>query len=214
VDIRKLAVNATIAGLVALAGAVAPAAATTALRTDPGGALLSGATTITATPGGTLLAQTAGTGTSHCTEVGFSADVRSSSSATSITGTLTALTFTSCNGFLGLTTFESCRLSPGSPLPTVHVTAGAGGGTVALADVTLKCAIMNSTSAFCYYTASTAAGNLANGPSTLTYSSVALVAAAGSDSLGAPCGSSGSWNWTFTHIVQAGTNRTVTVTTS
>jgi hypothetical protein len=212
-SIRKLAVNAAIVGLVALAGGVAPAAATTALRTDPGGALLTGTTTLRAASGGSFTS-TSSFGMNGCSQASFDADVRSNTSATSITGTLTALSFTSCAGSFGVvTTFQGCSLDPDAPFPTIHLIAGAGGGTVTIGDVTVRCSLMGG-SGFCYFTASSAVGSLANGPSTLTYTFVPFAPVSGTTSLGALCGDSGSWAWTFTHIVQGGTNRTVTVTTS
>jgi hypothetical protein len=48
----------------------------------------------------------------------------------------------------------------------------------------------------------------------LTYSSVGVVAVAGSGSLGGACGSSGTFSTTARHHVQVGTNRTVTVQTT
>lgn len=200
--------------LAILTAGVSPAGASTTLRTDPGGALLSGSTTVRSGAGGSFTAASQlGAGT--CTEAGIDFDVQRNSSATSITGSLTSLTFTSCTGQFTGTTFASCTLSADDPFPTVHITAGVGGGTVTITDLTVRCSFMSSPS-FCYFTATTVVGTFQNGPATLRSTNVAFTPTTGTTGLPfLGCGGTGTvWSWDLTDLVQSTTNRTLTVTTS
>jgi hypothetical protein len=107
---------------------------------------------------------------------------------------------------------SSCSLVPGT-FPTIHISSDPN--IVTIDDPTLRCSIAGSTTSFCYYTAPVANGQANNALSTLSYSVGGVVVAGGSGSLGAACGSAaGSFNVLLTHIVEGGTNRTVTITTS
>jgi hypothetical protein len=106
-------------------------------------------------------------------------------------------------------------LSPTHPLPVVHIFASNDtGGTLTINDLTYCCSIMGSTTSFCYFTAGAARGNGNNATSSLSFSSVGITTVGGSGSLGAACGSTATLSITLTHLVQGGTNRTVTVTTT
>lgn len=213
--IRKQTLLAGLSGLAVLVLAGTAPAATT-LRTDPGGALLSGPTTLTNTSSDPLqVTGFGGVGGFNCSQSSFDADVSRNSSATSITGTLTSLTFTSCAGGLGGTALRSCALSADDPSPIIHFDGRSNGGLVVVDDPTLQCATSSPT-AFCYYTAPPAmVGMQLNAPSTLSYPSpVGFVTASGTGSLGAACGTGGFFTWTFTHIVQGFTSRTITITTT
>jgi hypothetical protein len=214
--IRRLAALTAITAIGALAlGAVSASAATT-LRTDPGAGLLSGSTTIRNTTSDPAVF-TSGAGSMSCLQNSLDIDVSRNSSATSISGSLTSLTLASCSGQFALVPFTECSLHRvGGAIPTVTITAIAGGGTVALGDTIIRCAV-NSTSA-CYYTWASATGTETNVTSTLSFSGVSiapLVPTGTTDSFPlSGCGSSSTFSMTLTHMVQGGTNRTITITTS
>jgi hypothetical protein len=215
-SIRKLALFAAVSALGLLAIASASASASTALRTDPGGGLLTGSTTITNTSASHATLSLPGLGTVNCAETKFDANVTRNSSATSITGSLAQLTFTSCSDNIPVIGIASCTLSPNSPLPVVHIIADNDvGGTTSITDPTVRCDIIASPNAFCYYTPHIANGQGNNVLSTLTFNVTGVTNVPGSGSLGALCGSAaGTFNVTLRHIVQGGTNRTITVTTT
>jgi hypothetical protein len=193
----------------------ASASASTALRADLGGALLSGSTTVTNTTSDPATWTLAGTGAVTCSQTFIDANVSRSSSATSIPGTLAAFTFTSCTDTIPVITYSSCALSPVHPLPSVQISASNDtGGTLTINDLTYRCSIMGSTTSFCYFTAGAARGNGNNATSTLWFPSVGVAVVGGSGSLGFACGSSATLSFFLRHIVQGGTSRTVTVTTS
>lgn len=76
-----------VVSLLALGAASASASASTALRTDPGSALLTGSTTIRNTSSDGVAWTFPGVGTFSCGQVFFDADVTRSTSATAISGT-------------------------------------------------------------------------------------------------------------------------------
>lgn len=214
--IRKLASLMAIAALGLLALGAASASASTALRTDPGGALLTGSTTLTNTTADPAVLTMPSVGTITCNQTFFDADVTRNASTSSISGTLTNLTFTSCTDTILGIDIPDCTLSPTSPFPAVSIVGtSAAGGTVSLSDPTIRCATSPNLG-FCYYTPHTVpTGNFLNSNSSLTYSVTGVTAVAGSNSLGAFCGgAAGTFNTTLTHVVQGGTNRTMTLTTS
>lgn len=212
-SIRRLAASAAIAAISMLALGAASASATTVIRTDPGGGLLTGSTTIRNTTSNTAVLQTSLGGVT-CTRTTFDADLASNSGPSSVTGTITSLTFAGCTDHIPLITITECGLHAGSPLPTIHITADAGGtgGSVQVTDPTVRCAIANSTSA-CYYTAATATGSANNVTSNLTFANVAVASVSPTtDALGAGlCGTNATFGVTLQHIVQGGTNATITI---
>jgi hypothetical protein len=212
--IRNLTLTTVACSLLALI-AVPTASASTALRTDPGGGLITGSTTAVNTSSGPSVMTLTGIGTVTCNAMTGSATVTRNSSATSISGTLSTVTFTSCTDSIPVIAITSCTLSPNSPLPSITVTATNDiGGTATVNDPTVRCNISGSATSFCYFTAATAAGVNNNAASTLTYTGVSVTVVAGSGSLGAVCGSTGTFSTTARHHVQVGTNRTVTVQTT
>lgn len=216
-SIRKLTLLTAVAAVGLMGLATTSASASTALRTDPGGSLLTGSTTITNTASDTSTRVFSGLGTIHCAQTFADIDVHGRTSPTSITGTLTGLTFTSCTDTLPVIQYTSCALSPTSPFPVVHITAtNDQGGTVQITDETIRCSIQGAGTSFCYYTMTSSSniGAFVNAPSTLTFSGVVLHHVTGSGDLGAICGAQGAFNTTLTHLVQGGTNRTITITTS
>jgi hypothetical protein len=133
---------------------------------------------------------------------------------TSITGSLTSLTFTSCTDTILALNISSCRLHPVGAVPTVQLTAAAGNGVVQLAGVVERCA--TSATQACYYSLPTVAGTLTNASSSIAFVDVpyAPIATSTTDAVAAAnCGTTGNLSFTLTHIVQS-TNQTVTVTTS
>jgi hypothetical protein len=215
-SIRKLAMLTAVAALGLLALGSSSASATTALRTDPGGALLSGSTTITNTSSGNAVLNLPGLGTVTCTNTKFDADANSNSSATTIAGTLTSLTFSTCSDTIPIITVTHCELDPDRAKPSVSISSTAIGGNVTINDAGVRC-FTPTLNGFCYYTGTTASavgiGN--NAASTLTYTNVQVDRYAGATSdLGSTCGNNGNFSVTLNHIVQGGTNATVTITTA
>jgi hypothetical protein len=96
----------------------------------------------------------------------------------------------------------------------VRLTSTAGGGDFTVIDPTVRCKLVSQNIA-CYYTFGDLAGFLSNVPSMLTFTNtpVTTVMPTGDALSPAMCGSGGSFNVTFTHIVDDA-NRTITVTTS
>jgi hypothetical protein len=189
------------------------ASATTVLRLDPGNTAFTGSNTITNTSSSNATLSLTGLGEINCASTKFDADVNSGSSATTIGGTLTALTFTSCTDTLPVITINSCHLYPvGGAFPSLTINAiNDTGGTQTINDATVFCPVAGSTSG-CYYTAATAVGTGNNAASTLSYNNVAVsTVTPTTNNLGAACGSSGFFSVTLNHIVQGGTNKTVTV---
>jgi hypothetical protein len=196
-------------GLLALGSASAPASTT--LRTDPGGGLLSGSTTVTSTSNEPVV-MPLNLGTVTCNSLKFDADVTSNSSATSIAGTLTGLTLTSCTDTIPVISVGSCHAST---TPAVSITANDTGGHMNLTDVLVRCPVAGGPNA-CYFTAATATGVELNATSSLAYTNVATVYPASNpaDGLGGNiCGATGTFSATLTHLVQGGTNATLTITT-
>jgi hypothetical protein len=151
----------------------------------------------------------------------FDLDVNVQTSATSISGKLTSLTYgrsatTACTSTLPVN-YSDCQLH-GTTLPSVTITSTAGGGTVVLGDTVIRCQVVGAANA-CYYTWPTALGQTVNATSTISFSGVTIVAtgnpAGTTDGFAAGvCGTSATFSVAFTHIVQGGTNRTVTITTA
>jgi hypothetical protein len=129
--IRKTAIVAALAalGLLALS---ASASASTAIRTDPGGALLTGSTTLTNTSSTPFIYSMAGFGTITCSQVSFDADLSSRSGATNVAGSLTALTLTSCTDTIPVLTYTSCHLH--GQAPTVSILANDNSGVFTFGD--------------------------------------------------------------------------------
>jgi hypothetical protein len=214
-SIRRLAALAAVAAISLLALGSASASATTALRTVPGGALLTGNTIRNAGSGPAVL--TTGAGTLTCQQTLVDVDVNTNTSATSITGKLTSVTSTSCTDTILAVNITSCRLHPPS-VPTVTIVAGAGGGTVTLTDPVIRC--VTTGSGACYYTASSAVGQFSNATGTITFTNVpyAGIGVAGTspttDAIAAAnCGGNGFYSAELRHIEGSG-GLTVTVTTS
>jgi hypothetical protein len=215
-SIRKLAVLAAVAAFSLLALGSTTASATTALRTDPGNLLLTGATTLkNTTSSAAVLGTQAGTVT--CTRTDFDADVTSNSNAGSITGSLTQLTFTTCTDTILAVNISSCHLHRvGGAIPPVTISANGTGGNIALSDVTVRCT--TSPTQGCYYTAATANGTGVNATNIIHFPSVPVTAVGNppgtADGVSAAnCGTTGTFSVTLNHIVDS-TNRTVTITTA
>lgn len=213
--IRKLASLAAIAAVGLMVFGAVSASAGTTLRTDPGGGLLSGSTTIrntTADPA--TLSTLAGEITCHQTF--FDADVNVHSSTTDITGKLTTLTFTSCTDNILAVNILDCTLG-NAPLPSVTITARAGGlSTISLGDTTVRCATSTPGKA-CYYTAPFADGSGVNATSSIAYTNVGVsgITTGFTDGIvPVNCGTSGQFGVTLTHIVQGTGSDTVTIATS
>jgi hypothetical protein len=205
--IGKLGLSTAISVL-CLTALTTGASASTALRTDLGGVLLSGPTAITNTTSERVTGQFPGSGSWRCDAASFVIDVNSRTSTSSIAGTLTSLDFTSCSGWV------SCSLSPDEPLPTVSILAMDGSATVTLKDLTIRCLASGTPPSYCYYTAPTVLGVQSNALSKLTFTNVSLLHVTGTDDLGASCGTFTAVSWAHTHIVQRFTNRTITVATT
>ena len=209
-SIRHFAMLAAVAALGLLALGSASASATTSLRTDPGGGLLSGTTTIRNTTSDPVVFETLA-GTITCNQAFFDADVNSNAGAASITGTLTSLTFTSCTDTLLAINVSDCTLHAAS-MPTVQIAATATGGTITLRHTVVRCAVGPTTA--CYFTTVNATGAAVNATRSIDFTASVTAVTPTSDAAPAGnCLSTASLSWRFTHIVSA-TNATVTVTTS
>jgi hypothetical protein len=206
--LKKLTLVAMTAVLALSAGGIGSASATT-LRTDPGNVSFpTGNVTIKNTASGTALLTTS-VGNFACTTAHLQATINNNHAAT-LTGTLSQLTLTSCTDTIPLLTFSSCHLHGAAP--TVAITANGTGGSFNLTDVGLRCSFTSPGGA-CYFTAATANGTANNAASSISYTGVAWNGIPGTaDSLGGLCFSSATFSVVLNHIVEAGTNRTVTVT--
>jgi hypothetical protein len=211
-SVRKLASLVSMTAL-ALFAFTAFASASTALRTDPGNSLLAGAPTLTSNAGDRFTLQLSIGSVVTCNQTSFDADLNTNASAASITGKLTAITFTSCTDNIPVISFTSCRLHPATA-PTVHIFANRDtGGDVTITDLIIRCGIQGGNLA-CYITSSSVTGAYNNASSSLSFSSVAGVpVTTTTDALGAQICGTGVASVTFTDI-QSGTGRTVTVTTT
>jgi hypothetical protein len=109
--VRKAAALAALTAIGVLALDSTSASATTALRTDPSGALLSGATVRNIASDPFLLVHQSGSLT--CSQAFMDLDVNSNTSATSITGKLTTMTFTSCSDTILAVNIVDCTLVAG-----------------------------------------------------------------------------------------------------
>lgn len=210
---RKLILAAAIAAT-GLLSIVSSATASSALRTDPGGALLTGSTTLTNTSSTPFVYTVAGLGNLTCNQATFDADAAANTSATSISATVTAFTLTSCTDTIPVITFTGCHLRS-TATPGMTITAGPDtGGTFRFNDLSFRCNVSGGTSG-CDWTMGSATGTYTNATSALAFSNVAMThVTGGTGDLGSLCGTSASASWTYTHVVQGGTNSTVTLTTS
>jgi hypothetical protein len=219
-SIRKLVVLASLAAVGLLSLGSGAASASVALRIDPGNQLLGAPFTITNTSSGPSVFTLQGLGTFTCNQTTSETRLHANSGASSITGTLNALTLTSCVDTLPVMTIPSCTLDPTAAVPTVHITSDppiAGvNGQLNITDLRIRCNIAGSSTSFCYftYTSATAIGNVVNATSTITFPGVVVHHVTGTGDLGGVCGSQANFTTTLRHIVEVGTNRTVTVTTS
>jgi hypothetical protein len=101
-------------------------------------------------------------------------------------------------------------------MPAVTITSSAGGGTVAIGDLVVRCATVSPGMA-CYYTSPAAAGSASNAARSLAYSTVGMTAVnAGFTDAIVPinCGGSGSFGLTLTNLVQGSGTNPVTITQS
>jgi hypothetical protein len=207
--IRKLAGLATITALGLLALGATSASASTQLRLDPGNTSLMGSTTITNTSSGVATFATHA-GMINCSNTSFTATALSHTGPTTIGGNLSSLTFTTCTDTLPLVNISSCHRH-GATLPSMSISGSLG--TVTLTDVIVRCNVVSSTQG-CYYTAATAVGSVNNALSTLAYTGTGLTAISSptTDAV-APgaCGTTGTVSVNLRHIVQFGTNKTVTI---
>ncbi len=213
--VRRMAMPAAMAALGLLALGSASASATTVLRLDPGPVAFS-ASTVTNTTSGSATLSLGASGTIHCSSTSFAATVPTGSSATSISATLNRLTFESCTDTLAVVVIDECSLAAGTT-PSVSILAtSTSGGTVTVTDARVRCFITGSGgAAFCEYTAATAPGTATNSPSAIAFTNVSVTHITGSSGdQGVLCGASGTFGVTLNHIVQSGTNRTVTISTS
>jgi hypothetical protein len=204
-SIRKLATLAAVAAFLALGSS--PASASTQLRLDPG-SVLAGATTITNTSSGPATFST-GAGELICQNTTFDVDVGASPSGGTLGGSLTTLTFTNCTDSIPIVNLTSCHRH-GAALPAVSINGSVG--LMTFTDLIVRCNVSQSAFA-CYYTAESTGGTANNAASTLTFSNNAIwaITSPTTDAVAAgACGGGGIFNVTLRHIVQGGTNRTVT----
>jgi hypothetical protein len=200
-SIRKLALVVATAALGLLSVGIGSASATT-LNTDPGNIpFATGNVTVKNTSSG-VATLTTGLGTITCNTTHFESTINNNHAAT-LPGTLNRLTFTSCSDTVPLLTVSSCHQHRTSPL-AVSTTL------VTLTDVTVRCNLAGIAQG-CYFTAATAAGVVNNPASTLSYTNVNASSVNPTGDAFGFCPSSGTFSVVLNHIVEVGTNRTVTV---
>jgi hypothetical protein len=208
-SIRRLAPIVAVVAFGLFAAGVGTASATS-LRFDPGNVAAPASTIrITNTTSDTAVLTT-GLGKIDCRDTKFTADVLNSP-ATVLSGRLTQLTFTTCTDTIAPINVTSCHLHT-PPIPVIQIHANVGGSAQTVIDPVVRCAIQNSTSG-CYFTAATAQGVGVNANASLNFPAVsAATVAPTTDALGVGlCGLDGTFSVTLTHIVEEGSNRTVTV---
>jgi hypothetical protein len=194
----------TIAGLALIP---VTASAHTELRLDPGDVPLPAPTTFYSTTSDGFFLNAPGTGQLGCANASFDIDVSAITSTTSIAGQLTAFTAQGCTDSFPVLSFTSCHLHN---MVGVRIASTPTGGTVTLTDPVLRCGTMGVGA--CYFTSAVAGGVYTNATSVLAYENVAYTPiAVTSDSLGASCGTGGTWSVTFTHIVGGTANQTLTI---
>lgn len=82
-----------------------------------------------------------------------------------------------------------------------------------MSDLTVRCPV--GSLGACYYTAASASGTAVNATSTLTFSAINIgVVHPTTDSIGPSCGATAQLGVRLDHLVQGGTNRTITLGTS
>jgi hypothetical protein len=208
---HKLLLATVLCAMSALS--LAPGAAATAIRVDPGASLLASGSTVTGKGRSTIVASV-GTGT--C-DASFDYDVGTNPATPTVAMTLTGFTLSGCRDTIPFIDFDDC--SAVAPFPAVTATALAGGGTLTLTNTFVRCHVLGSGTpgTACYFKAQTASGAFANATSTLTYTSVATVHTVpptNSGDQGALCASFAfTLSMDFTNVHAANGSR-VTMTTS
>jgi hypothetical protein len=206
-SVRTATVTLVTAAVALLALVPATAGAHIGLRLDPGDVPLPQPTTFFSTTSDGFFLNAPGTGQLGCANASFDADVTTTTSATSIPGQLTAFTAQGCTDSFSVPNFTSCHLHNKVGLV---ITSTVSGGTVALTDPILRCGSLPMGA--CYFTSAVATGVYTNATSVLAFENVAYTPVAEtSDSLGASCGTGGTWSVTFTHIVGGTVNQTLTI---
>lgn len=211
--LRSLLIAMTVLGATQLASA----SAALTVRTDPGGPLLSGSTVIRSTSGDPAVIDHNAVATFTCTTTTFRGDLNSRSSPTAITGRLTELTFTNCSNYVTPFQYPSgCALHAPGTAPAMNFTAQQGGAFVEITDATLRCPRQDGAiGGVCYWTFSSMLGATLNNPTTLDVPAASATSTtATGDATLALCPSAASLKFRVTHLVQDGTNRTVTFTTT
>lgn len=200
-SIQKLTVSLAVAASGLLAIGSASASATT-LNTDPGNVpFATGNVTTKNTSSGVALFTTA-LGNFSCSTTHIEAAINNNHAAV-LPGTLNHFSLTSCTDTIPNLTFTSCHQHGTAPIDVSTA-------TVTLTDVTIRCSFAE-TSQGCYFTMSTAVGTVNNPASTLTFSSVSAGSVNPTGDLFFFCPSSATFSVVLNHIVEVGTNRTVTV---
>lgn len=146
----------------------------------------------------------------HCTTNYIEAHVFAHTAAPTITGGVTSLTFTDCTDSVPVINIASCHLDN---VPQLHIESIAGLGLWDITDPILRCPIIGGGgAASCSYTSVVANGIFRNEKSSLHFTDVTATHVATTGDVGMSCGHAAEWSTTFTHIVQFGTNKTLTVT--
>jgi hypothetical protein len=211
-SVLKPAVLAILAAL-SLMSFVATAQASTSLFTDPLTTDSTSTTSFTNDPDMDLVWHGALFTNTFCHQASFAFVAPGAHSATSVTGQLTALTFSSCTQSFG-PNYPHCALHYPTFFghPSVQITGNDTGGTVRLNDVVVRCAIAASSTA-CYFTMAAPTGTYTDATGALDFTNVPLTSvAATTDSSGSGC-TTGTASWSFTHLHQSGTSRTLTIRT-
>ncbi len=207
----KLSAFAVTTMLLLLGSSSSSWAATSVMRKDPGGAMLTANSTLTSTAG--VLTLTTGTGAVQCDTGKVTIKVTAPDGNPSVTAHVESMTYDSCNDTVPMLDITECAAI--APLPTLTITAGAGGGTVTFNSIRLRCPVAVGGDA-CYYTSAPVVANLANVNSGLAFVNAGMDYAppTGSmDAFGADCGLNGTMSGTASTLRTEASER-LTITTS
>lgn len=182
------------------------------LRADPVGNTLTGVSTLSYRAGDATTL-TNGVGTITCGGAAMDLLV-GPSGGTGVTGSLNALSLSSCTDTIPLFSVTSCTRTA-SPTTAVLFNANtATGGTQTLSNLLIRCPVDEAALA-CYYGATSISGTVANTPATTTYNNASIthtVPAGVTDDLGASfCGTNATFSAKLTGLTQTTTGTPLTL---
>lgn len=187
--IRKIAIMAALCAL-AVVGAASASAATYVHKTTSTGNVAPSGSAVAGTQTGTALL-TSSSGNISCTSGSFSGTVGASGGAT-VTGSLSALSFSTCTDSIPLITVTGCSAINTGSTGIVASSSSSTGGSLNLTSVQVQCNFSGGGN--CVFSASTANGTYTNSTGNLVYSNVATT------SNGFGCPSTGTFSATYNPV--------------